>query len=103
MGWFLQGVAEFVEEGFEVLVALLFLLEEVAQVSLELSHAGVEVDLLVAVAELDVLARHEAPTLLLYLVESGAVAVFGLVMVGLLMSLALPVVEVLGNLGDLLL
>ena len=99
----LQGVAEFVEKGFEVLVALLFLLEEVAQVGLELAHAGVEVDLLVAVAELDVLAGHEAPALLLNLVEGGAVAIFGLVVVGELMPHTLPVVKVLGNLGNLLL
>ena len=99
----LQGVAEFVEEGFEVLVALLFLLEQVAQVGLELAHAGVEVDLLIAVAELDVLAGHEAPTFLLNLGEGGAVAIFGLVVVGLLVSHTLPVVEVLGDLGNLLL
>ena len=83
----LQGVAEFVEKGFEVLVALLFSLEEVAQVGLELCHAGVEVDLFIAVAELDVLAGHEAPTFLLNLGEGGTVAVFGLVVVGLFKQL----------------
>lgn len=82
--------------------ALFFLLQEVAHICLQLLHLGVEVYLLITVAELDVFTWHEAPAFLLYLVESGRVAIFWFVMIGIFIAYALPVMEVLSNLLYLL-
>ena len=82
---------------------MLFLLQQVAHFCLQLAHLGVEVYLLVAVAELDVFAWDKAPAFLLDFVKAGRVAVFGFVVIGLFITFTLPVMEVLGYLLYLLL
>lgn len=67
----LEAVAQLLKECFQFLFALFFLLQQVADVGLQLAHTGVEVYLLIAVAELDVFAGHKAPAFFLYLFESG--------------------------------
>jgi hypothetical protein len=51
-----------------------------------LTHLGVEVHLLVTVAELNVFAGYEAPAFLLNLFEGSRVAVFRLVVIGLFVT-----------------
>ena len=82
--------------------AFFLLFQQVAQLSLQFSHLGVEVYLLVAVAELYVLAGDETVAFLFYFFAGGGVAVFRLVVVGLLVACTLPVVIGVGNLAYLL-
>lgn len=69
---------------------------------MEFAHLGVEIHGFVAVDEFDVFARHERPALGFDFVERGGVAVFGNVFVRLFVPFALPVVEIFGDLSNLL-
>lgn len=84
-----------------MLFAFLFLLKEIAHFCLQLLHLSIEVYLLITVAELDVFAWNEAPTLLLNLVEGGRIAVLWFVVVSLFIAYTLPVVEILSYLPNL--
>jgi hypothetical protein len=69
---------------------------------LQLLHLGIEVYLLVAVAELDVLAGDETVAFLFYLFLCGGVAILRFVAIGLLVAGALPIVVGVGNVAYLL-
>ena len=97
---------EFVAEVFEKVehffTGTRFLGEQFGHLGLELAHFRVEIHSFVSVDKLDVFARHKRPAFGLDFFERGGVAVFGNVFVCLFVPFALPVVEIFGDLSNLL-
>ncbi len=98
----LEAINQLFEQVFLLQFALFLLLQEGTHICLQLLHLGVEINLLITVAKIDVFAWHEAPTFFLNLIEGSWVAIFWLVVIGIFIPYTLPVMEVLGNLLYLL-
>lgn len=83
--------------------ALRFGLQQAVQFVTQFRHPGLEIDRFISIDKLDVFAGDKRPPFGFNLVECCRIAILRNIPIGLFVAFTLPVVEVLGNTGNLLL
>ena len=80
----------------QLLFAFRLLTEQFLHLTLQLLHLRVKVYALIPVFELDVFAGYERPALYLDFFKRSGIAVFGYIVIGLLITFTLPIMKVVG-------